>query len=55
MCLSESDSEHAGYRDPGIKAAKWNSAFINFIVHTCVVPSVMCQNTFCEKGLSNGF
>ncbi len=32
-------SQHAQYQDPEIRAAKWNSAIINVIIHTCNFPA----------------
>lgn len=45
-------SKHAGCKDLEINAAQRNSAFINFIIYTCVVPTVIYQTVFREKGLS---
>lgn len=37
---------------PGpLDQTNWNPAIINFIVHTCALPAVTCQNSLCEKGL----
>lgn len=39
------------HKDPATEAATWNLAIINFIIYTCDVPTVNCQNVFCEKDL----
>lgn len=35
--------QQAQYQDPGIKAAKWNSAVVNFIIFTDALPSDMTK------------
>lgn len=37
------------YQDFETEAAKWNPALINRMIYTCALPSVACQNVFCEK------
>ncbi len=41
--------QHAQYRDPETEAAKWNSAFISFIIYTCALPAVKMYA--CEKSV----
>ena len=49
---SETVSQHAPYQDPETKAAKWNPAIVNSIIHICAFPFVTCQNVFCVKDLN---
>ncbi len=44
-------SQHEQHQDPETEAAKWNSAFIHFIIYTCAFPIEMCQNVFSVKGV----
>lgn len=41
----------AQYHDHETEEAKWNSAIINLIMHTCAFPRVTWQSVFREKGL----
>ena len=43
--------KHVQYLDPEIKAAHWDSDFINLIIYTCALPAVSCQNVLCGKRL----
>lgn len=42
-------------QDPEKKAAKWNSAVINFIIYTWSFPTVTCPNVFSDKERGGGF
>ncbi len=45
-------SQHAQCQQyPENDAVKWNSAIINFIIHTCSFPTMTCQHVLCEIGL----
>ncbi len=46
--------QQARHQDPETEAAKWNSTIFNFVIYTCALPTVTCQNCFfptvtCEK------
>ncbi len=44
-------SQHTQLRDPETEAAEWKFSLTYFIIYTCSVPTVTCQNVFSEKGL----
>ena len=39
------------YQKPGAGTPEWTAAIVNVISHTCVFPSVACQNVRPEHGL----
>ncbi len=46
-------SQNEQYQDLGTKAAKWDSAIINFIIYTRAFPTVTCQNIFVTSQKTN--
>ncbi len=42
--LSNSSVHASMQQDAETEAAKWNAVIVNFIIYTCVFPTVKCQN-----------